>query len=144
VLVSRDHIREIAKDLGVLGKFVAVYCRHHHRDAERKSFAMKGMDLSKTSLGKRKVCADCARLLSHAVTKRAICHLEPKPACRLCTEHCYAPDYRQRIREVMKFSGRHLILRGRLDLLFHFLLRPPKVPPKHVDRICRDRTRTDA
>jgi hypothetical protein len=137
MLVSEAHIREIAKDLGVLGKFVAVYCRHHHRDAERTAFAMKGLDLGKTSLGRRKVCDDCARLLSHAVTKRALCPLEPKPACRLCTEHCYAPQYRQRIREVMKFSGRHLILRGQLQLLFHFLERPPKEPPDRVDRVCR-------
>ena len=71
MLVSKDHIREIAKDLGVLGKFVAVYCRHHHRDAVRERFAMRGMDLSKTSLGKRKVCPECAKLLAHAVTKRA-------------------------------------------------------------------------
>jgi predicted amidophosphoribosyltransferase len=137
MLVSEEHIREIGKDLGVLGKFVAVYCRHHHGEAERAPFAMKGMDLSTTSLGKRKVCDECARLLSHAVTKRALCPLDPKPACRLCTEHCYAPHYRERIREVMKFSGRHLILRGQLHLLFHFLKRAPKKPPERVDRICR-------
>ena len=137
MLVSEDHIREIAKDLGVLGKFVAVYCRHHHRDAIREPFTMEGMVLTGTSLGKRKVCPECAKLLGHAVTKRAICTMEPKPACRLCTEHCYADHYRQRIREVMKFSGRHLILRGQLHLLFHFLERPPKDAPEKVDRICR-------
>ncbi|MEN8149888.1 MAG: nitrous oxide-stimulated promoter family protein [Planctomycetota bacterium] len=138
MLVSDDHLREIAKDLGVLGKFVAVYCRHHH-EGPRAPFAMKGMDLAATSLGKREVCAECAKLLAHAVTKRAMCPLTPKPACRLCTEHCYADEYREKIREVMRFSGRHLILRGHLHLLFHFLERPPKKPPERVDRICRKR-----
>jgi len=137
MLVSEDHIREIAKDLGVLGKFVAVYCRHHHGDAVREPFDMKGMDLARTSLGKRKVCPECAKLLGHAVTKRVICPLEPKPGCRVCTEHCYSDHYREQIRRVMKFSGRHLILRGQLHLLLHFLERPPKKPPEHVDRICR-------
>jgi len=138
MLASEEHIREVAKDLGVLGKFVEVYCRHHHGDAPREPFAMKNLDVSPTSLGKRKVCEDCRRLLSHAVAKRVRCPLEPKPSCRVCTEHCYAKRYRERIRQVMKFSGRHLILRGRLHYLLHFLERPPKEPPTRVDRACRD------
>ena len=126
MLATREHVREIAGDLRVLGKFVACYCRHHHRDAPRAAFRMSGIDLSGTKLGKRKVCEECRRLLAHAVTKRARCPLEPKPSCRVCPVHCYAPHMRQGIREVMKFSGRHLILRGRLHYLLHFLERRPK------------------
>ena len=74
---SEDEIREVAKDLGVLGKFVEVYCRHHHRESPCAPFAMKNLDVSPTSLGRRKVCDECRRLLSHAVTKRVRCPLEP-------------------------------------------------------------------
>jgi hypothetical protein len=133
MLATAEQIREIAKDLGVLGKFVAVYCRRHHA-GPRAPFDMKGVDLSLTSLRKRRVCEDCRRLLSHAVSKRIRCPFEPKPSCRLCPDHCYAPTYRRRIREVMKFSGRHLILRGQVHLLLHFLERPPKEPPARVER----------
>ena len=135
MLTTREHVREIAGDLRVLGKFVACYCKHHHREAPRERFAMSGIDLGGTNLGKRKVCAECRRLLAHAVTKRARCPLDPKPSCRLCTEHCYAPVFRERIREVMKFSGRHLVMRGQVHLLLHFLERPPKEPPA---KVCRD------
>ncbi|MHC4472071.1 MAG: nitrous oxide-stimulated promoter family protein [Planctomycetota bacterium] len=127
MLATAEHVREISGDLKVLGKFVETYCKHHH-DAPRAPFRMSGIDLSPTKLGRRRVCEDCRRLLAHAVVKRARCPLDPKPACRLCTVHCYSPDYRQQVREVMKFSGRHLILRGHLHLLFHFLERPPKEP----------------
>jgi predicted amidophosphoribosyltransferase len=126
MLADRARVREIAGDLRVLGTFVETFCRHHCGEAERAPFRMAAIDLSVTDLGRRKVCADCRKLLSHAVTKRARCPLDPKPACRLCQVHCYAPHMRERIREVMKFSGRHLILRGRLDLLLHFLERKPK------------------
>jgi hypothetical protein len=34
--------------------------------------------------------------------------------------HCYRPDYRQKVREIMRFSGKYLLLRGRLDLLWHY------------------------
>jgi hypothetical protein len=126
MLATREHVREIGGDLKVLGKFVECYCRHHHGAAERRPFAMHGVDLAGTKLGRRKVCDGCRRLLAHAVTKRARCTLDPKPACRLCPVHCYAPAYRERIREVMRFSGRHLVLRGQLHLLLHFLERRPK------------------
>ena len=126
MLATPEHVRSISKDLGVLGKFVEVYCGKHHAGRERGPFRMAAIDLSATDLGKRRVCEKCRKLLSHAVTKRARCPLEPKPSCRVCPVHCYAPHMRQGIREVMKFSGMHLILRGRLDYLLHFLERRPK------------------
>ena len=40
--------------------------------------------------------------------------------CKHCHVHCYRPGHREKVREIMRFSGRHLILRGRLDLLWHY------------------------
>jgi hypothetical protein len=37
------------------------------------------------------------------------------------TSDRYHPQYWQRIREVMKYSGRKLVLSGRLDYLYHLL-----------------------
>lgn len=68
-----------------------------------------------------RLCRECERLLAHAFVKRANCPLEPKPACKQCHEHCYHPVYRSRIREVMRYSGRRMILSGRLDYLVHML-----------------------
>jgi hypothetical protein len=47
--------------------------------------------------------------------------MDPKPACKHCPSHCYHPDYRKRIREVMRYSGRNMVLGGRLDYLYHLL-----------------------
>jgi hypothetical protein len=129
MLATQEQVLGVAGDLKVLGKFVEVFCRRRHRGATRSPFRMPAVDLSPTRLGRREVCAECARLLRHAVTKRLRCPLSPKPSCRVCPVHCYAPEMRARIREVMKFSGRHLILRGHLHLLFHFLVRRPKAAP---------------
>ncbi len=125
MLANGERVAEIGGDLNVLGKFVAVYCKHHHGEAAREAFTVGGIDVSATSLGKRKVCSDCRGVLRHAVAKRARCPLLPKPTCRVCPVHCYAPKMREKIRRVMAFSGRHLMLRGHLHLLFHFLLRAP-------------------
>ena len=37
MLATEAKVREIGKDLKVLGKFVETYCKHHHKDAEKKS-----------------------------------------------------------------------------------------------------------
>jgi hypothetical protein len=47
--------------------------------------------------------------------------MDPKPACKHCPQHCYAPRYRDEIREVMRYSGRKLVMSGRVDYLVHLL-----------------------
>jgi hypothetical protein len=41
--------------------------------------------------------------------------------CRKCPTQCYTRRYKERVREVMRFSGPYLIKRGRVDLLYHYL-----------------------
>jgi hypothetical protein len=41
--------------------------------------------------------------------------------CKHCKIHCYRPDYREKVREIMRYSGKALIKRGRLDLVCHYL-----------------------
>jgi hypothetical protein len=67
------------------------------------------------------LCESCRKLLAHAFVKRSHCPMHPKPACKHCPSHCYHPAYRAQIREVMRFSGRKMVLGGRLDYLFHLL-----------------------
>ena len=57
------------------------------------------------------LCASCAELLEYARKRLAACPLgEKKPTCSKCHIHCYAPKMRDRIREVMKFSGPRMIV----------------------------------
>lgn len=109
------------RDLRTLARFIEVYCGYWHKDQPRSEPSLKGHDLT-ALLGRPIVlCEGCRKLLAHAVYKRSHCPLQPKPACKRCPRHCYHPLFRKQIREVMKFSGRRLVLRGRLDYLWHLL-----------------------
>lgn len=90
------------KDIKVLETFVGCYCRSRHKSA------------------KGELCPDCSGVLDYAKMKREKCPLDPKPTCKHCHVHCYGKAQRAKIREIMAFSGRHLLLRGRLDLLWHY------------------------
>ncbi|MHC4694102.1 MAG: nitrous oxide-stimulated promoter family protein [Planctomycetota bacterium] len=89
----------------VLRKFIHVYCQKKH------------------SPQKGQICESCNELLEYALLRLEKCPFDPKPKCKDCKVHCYEDDYRQRIREVMKFSGIHFVKRGRLDWLFKYFLR---------------------
>ncbi|MBI2909403.1 MAG: nitrous oxide-stimulated promoter family protein [Chloroflexi bacterium] len=111
------------KDLLVLKDFISIYCREKHRAQDKSPFQIKDDRLRGTlGAGDLLLCADCTRLLSHGIAKRLMCPYDPKPMCKKCRTHCYAPGYRDRVREVMKFSGLYLVKRGRIDLLLHYLL----------------------
>jgi len=90
------------KDLRVLEAFIGEYCRGKHQSR------------------KGELCSECAALLGYAEMKRKKCPLDPKPDCKHCPIHCYGKVQRAAIREVMGYSGRRLLLRGRFDLLWHY------------------------
>ncbi len=111
-----------SKDLMVLGDFISIFCRENHSTETRTPFLIKDDRLLKVWGDKDLVlCGDCSRLLNHGIAKLLLCPYNPKPMCKKCETHCYAPGYRKRIREVMKFSGLYLVKHGRLDLIAHYL-----------------------
>ena len=112
--------RRELKDLKILALFTSVYCRAHHAGT-RTPLQVDDPQLSRLPLQKYPVCADCAGFLRYAFERRLRCPLEEKPACKHCPVHCYKPGHRERVREIMRFSGQYLIRRGRLDLLWHYL-----------------------
>jgi len=103
------------KDLRLIGKFVEVYCSGRHGEIERLPFQLPA------GLGQRSLCAGCDEFMAYAVAKRLNCPLEvEKPSCKKCRIHCYAKAQRELVREIMAYSGRKLMLRGRLDYVWHY------------------------
>jgi hypothetical protein len=113
--------RKLRRDLRTLTRFVQIYCRHWHPDEPKEPVKLKTHDVAALMGETVELCAGCRKLLAHALHKRSTCPLEPKPACKHCPNHCYHPMYRRQIQEVMRFSGRKLVLSGRLDYLVHLL-----------------------
>jgi len=108
-------------DLKILARFIELFCHAKHDNRLGDTVAVPGILQSR---GKRRLelCKECAGLLEHGMMKRALCPLHPKPACKNCRIHCYTPEYRQKIREIMAYAGRKMVLRGRLDYLWHYYL----------------------
>ena len=80
---------------------IRIYCRYHH-----------GSDL----------CDDCKLMLDYAFVRIDRCRFGiDKPACNDCTVHCYKPDLRIKVKEVMRFAGPKMMYRHPLMAIRHFL-----------------------
>lgn len=107
--------RHQKNDIRLIGKFVEVYCAGKHRGAERSPVALPA------DMGERNLCPECASFLHYAITKRLKCPLESeKPTCKHCRIHCYDRPRREKVREIMSYAGRRLMMRGRLDYVWHY------------------------
>src|ERR1700686_2900450 len=106
------------KDLKVLMDFIRVYCESRHGG---RTDVTLSAELTETFGKGCSLCPSCRALLDYALLKRRNCPLDPKPSCKNCRIHCYSKEYRAMIREIMAFSGKRLIMRGRLDYLWHYL-----------------------
>lgn len=100
------------KDISVLMGFLQVYCQQNHSQREKRL----------PSEFKEELCEECIQLASYSIKRRKYCPKEPKPACKSCDTPCYQSPYREKIREVMKFSGKYFIKKGRIDYLFKYFL----------------------
>lgn len=68
------------------------------------------------------LCPECAELLAYARKRLARCPFqENKTTCGKCPVHCYAPEKRERIQAVMRYSGPRMLLSHPIMALRHLL-----------------------
>lgn len=86
---------------------------------------------------RRHLCAECDALRGYAHLRLTRCPFGPeKPTCANCKVHCYKPEMRERVRQVMRHAGPKMLLRHPVLALLHLLVderRPaPEKPPKRA------------
>ena len=75
---------------------IRMYCRGNHKE-ERKNEGIK----------RRELCARCQELAEYAAFRLEKCPFKKnKGFCSYCKIHCYKPEYRAEMKEVMKYSVR--------------------------------------
>ena len=90
-------------------EMIALWCRGHHAGRERADGAGP---VDSVRLGRRDVmlCPACAELAAYATARVGRCpHMGTKTFCSACPTHCYGPEMRERIREVMRWAGPRML-----------------------------------
>jgi hypothetical protein len=114
--------KKARSDTRLLGDFAGIYCRGVHKHARRAPLVSDAASLGVYGDTPPAVCGECADLLRYAEKRRAYCAKDPKPFCSYCDTHCYSADMRERMREVMRYSGPRSLLHGHaVDGLKHLI-----------------------
>jgi hypothetical protein len=68
-----------------------------------------------------KLCPECNKLFDYAKRRLDKCLFQDnKTTCANCKVHCYKPEMRDKIKDVMRYSGPRLFYCHPLLALFHF------------------------
>jgi hypothetical protein len=103
------------KDLQILMDFLQVYCEKKHESKSKNTWTQQELE---TSI---ELCEECETTMKYSAKRLKYCPLTPKPACKNCEIHCYAPEQRHKIRKIMRYSGIQLIKKGRVRYILHYL-----------------------
>jgi hypothetical protein len=77
----------IKREEKTVAAMIEIYCRDKHG-------------------AKDALCAECDELNGYAMARLAKCPFqENKTTCGKCRVHCYKPEMREKIKEVMRYSG---------------------------------------
>lgn len=88
----------------VIRKMIREYCKRYHHPASGD------------------MCEQCTRLLTYAETRLERCPKgKNKSSCRKCDIHCYAPQEREMVREVMRKIGPKMLFIDPVAAIRHLL-----------------------
>ncbi len=91
-----------ASETKTVNLMIALYCHKKHNSK------------------KGELCPDCEELKSYCAYRLSLCPWgDKKPFCTNCPIHCYDQEHRQKIREVMRFSGPRMLFYHPLLALKH-------------------------
>lgn len=84
-------------------KMISIYCRDKHKT-------------------KKGLCQSCQELSSYASLRLDKCTFgEDKPTCERCSIHCYKPEMKIKVRDVMKYAGPRMIIYHPILAIKHLL-----------------------
>ena len=101
-IFNMEHAMSIEREKRTIEKMIKIYCRAKHGSP------------------KGTLCPECQELLNYVFKRLDLCPFkEEKPTCKKCTVHCYQPEKRKKIKEVMRFSGPRLLFYDPFGWLIH-------------------------
>lgn len=100
------------REMRTISQMIALYCRDKHVSKKQDEIAHCG----------ELVCVDCHDLDRYAVAKTQKCmNMRIKTTCEQCIHHCYKPEKRLEIREIMRYSGPRMAKRHPISAIRHLM-----------------------
>lgn len=86
----------------IVTQMIQLYCKKKHKN--------------------KTLCDECKALAEYACMRSDKCpFMETKTFCSNCRVHCYKPEMREKIKEVMRFSGPRMMLYHPVSAVRHII-----------------------
>ena len=92
------------RDAQTLRVMAQMYCKRHHGGDSGRADEDKGENAGSAAL-----CERCSAVLAYSLERTVKCPHEHKGNCKECSTHCYKPDMRAAIKEIMSYAGPRMI-----------------------------------
>lgn len=95
--------KSILQEQQTVSRMIRIYCRAKHQP-------------------EGELCAECEGLRAYALRRIERCTFQPdKPTCGKCPVHCYRPEMRERIRNVMRYAGPRMLTADPIAAVRHLI-----------------------
>ena len=92
------------------------------REREKETVSLMIRLYCRKKHGGKELCSECAALEAYARQRSDKCpFMETKTFCSNCKVHCYKKDMREKIRQVMRFSGPRMIFHHPVMAIRHVI-----------------------
>ena len=97
-------MKKLEREKKTIAAMIRIFCDAHHGTARKP------------------LCPECKDLLDYAEERLDKCPFgENKGPCSKCRVHCYKPDMRKHVTEVMRFAGPGMLRKHPLLAIDHLL-----------------------
>lgn len=101
--MQKDTLTKREKEKELVSQMISLYCKRKHGN-------------------KKGLCEQCEELEAYAKMRSDKCpFMETKTFCSNCRVHCYQPAMREKIKEVMRFSGPRMIFTHPIIAIKHVI-----------------------
>nr|WP_085931650.1 nitrous oxide-stimulated promoter family protein [Desulfosporosinus meridiei] len=91
------------REKATVQRMIELYCKSHHHT-------------------KGELCLGCQDLSDYAMNRLDHCKFgESKPTCSKCPVHCYKPLMRDKIKEIMRYSGPRMMYTHPIAAIRHLI-----------------------
>ena len=101
-MVIRGWMINISQERATVRAMIRIYCRYNHQADP--------------------LCKNCTELWDYADERLTKCPFGlEKPTCQNCPIHCYKPEMRQQVKEVMRYAGPRMIWHHPIMAIRHLI-----------------------
>ena len=111
----------------VMFYMINLYCKHHHKDYQK---------ICCKTFGSKPLCKECEEIYNYSIERTDNCKfIKTKTFCSACQKQCYKRNIKNKVKQIMSFSGKIMLIYHPIIALSHVfvMMRHNFIKNKRVD-----------